>query len=75
MTSADGAPHYHAMIVQPWDIVDTWPIEQQIGMHRGNALTYLMRIGYKEDDLTQARKALHTVQKLIEVLEGKSDPA
>lgn len=63
--------HYKTATVQPWDVVDTWPIEQQIGFYRGNALKYIMRMGTKDDDLTEIRKADHYLQKLVEVLEQK----
>ena len=64
-----GGAHYLGMEVQPWDVIDTWPIEQQIGFHRGNALKYLMRLGSKDLAAQEARKAGHYCQKLAEVLE------
>ena len=64
-----GGDHYKKMQIQPWDIVDEWPVEQQIGYHRGGALKYLMRMGSKDAQLQEAQKALHYVQKLVEVLE------
>lgn len=63
-----GGTHYKTMGVQPWDVVDTWPVEQQIGYYRGNALKYLMRMGSKDEALQEIQKASHYVQKLIEVL-------
>ena len=39
-----GGTHYKDMGVEPWDVVDTWPIEQQIGYYRGNVLKYTIRI-------------------------------
>ena len=64
-----GGQHYKQMDVEPWDVVDTWPIEQQIGYYRGNALKYIMRMGAKDMANQEAGKAGHYVQKLIEVLE------
>lgn len=64
-----GGKHYKQMGVEPWDVVDTWPIEQQIGYYRGNALKYIMRMGAKDTANQEAGKAGHYVQKLIEVLE------
>ena len=64
-----GGSHYKNMTIQPWQIFDTWSIEQQIGFHRGNAIKYLMRLGSKDDPLQEAKKALQYCQKLIEVLE------
>ena len=66
-----GGDHYKTAGVQPWDVVDTWPIEQQIGFHRGNALKYVMRMGTKDENLREIRKAAHYLQKLVEVLEQK----
>jgi hypothetical protein len=66
-----GGDHYKKSTVQPWDVVDTWPIEQQIGFHRGNALKYVMRLGTKDENLREIRKAAHYLQKLVEVLEQK----
>ena len=65
----EGGKHYKTMGIQPWDVVDTWPIEQQIGYHRGGALKYLMRMGTKDERVQEAKKAAHYVQKLIEILE------
>lgn len=64
-----GGDHYKKMAVEPWNVIDTWPIAQQIGYYRGNALKYIMRLGSKDGQLLEAKKALHYVQKLIERLE------
>jgi hypothetical protein len=63
-----GGSHYKDMGVQPWDVIDCWPIEQQIGYHRGNVLKYNMRMGSKDARVKEAEKGLHYQQKLIEVL-------
>lgn len=65
----EGGTHYREMGVQPWDVVDTWPLEQRIGFYRGNALKYLMRMGTKDDEGLEIRKARHVLTKLIAVLE------
>lgn len=65
----EGGAHYKEMKVQPWDVIDTWPIEQQIGYHRGNVLKYTMRLGSKDERLQEAKKIRHYADKLIEVLE------
>lgn len=65
-----GGSHYTDMDIQPWDVQDTWPVEQQVGALRAYALKYLMRMDYKEDRLVQAKKALHSISKLVEVLEN-----
>ena len=64
--------HYKEAGVQPWQVIDTWPVEQQIGFHRGNALKYLMRMGSKDERLQEIKKARHYLDKLIEVLEKKN---
>ena len=61
--------HYKDMGIQPWDVVDTWPLEQQIGYYRGGVLKYTMRMGSKDEQLQEAKKAGHFNMKLIEVLE------
>ena len=64
-----GGTHYKDKAVQPWDVVDTWTLEQRIGFYRGNAQKYIMRLGDKDERLLEAKKAQHYIQKLIEVLE------
>jgi hypothetical protein len=64
--------HYKDMGVEPWDVVDTWPLEQRIGAYRHGALKYLMRMGSKDEHLQEIKKAGHYVEKLIEVLEEQN---
>jgi len=64
-----GGDHYIEMAVQPWDVIGSWSLGQQIGFHRGNAIKYLMRLGSKDDALQEARKAQHYLAKLVEALE------
>jgi hypothetical protein len=66
-----GGDHYKKMGIQTWDVVDTWPLEQQIGYYRGNALKYVMRIGAKDEEIQEAGKAIHYLEKLIEVLKAR----
>lgn len=63
-----GGDHYQGE-VQPWDVVDTWPLEQQVGVYRHGILKYTMRMGDKDERLQEIRKAKHYAEKLIEVLE------
>jgi hypothetical protein len=65
-----GGMHYKAMGVEPWDVIDTWPLEQRIGYHRGNALKYIMRMGSKDQSNQEIEKGLHYLEKLVEVLKG-----
>lgn len=67
--------HYKDMGVEPWDVVDTWPLDQQIGYYRGGALKYVMRLGTKDEQMQEARKAGHYIEKLIEVLEHANSQA
>lgn len=67
-----GGDHYIEMAVEPWDVVATWPTEQQIGFYRGNALKYLMRMGAKDNVGIEVGKAMHYLEKLLEVL-GEDD--
>lgn len=63
--------HYKRMGVQPWDVVDTWSIEQRIGAYRHGALKYLMRMGSKDEHVQEIEKAIHYLQKLVEVLKER----
>ena len=65
-----GGSHYKNMGVQTWDVVDTWPREQQIGYYRGGALKYLMRMGSKDQNAQEIAKGQHYMEKLLEVLNG-----
>ena len=66
-----GGNHYKLMEIEPWDVVDTWPKEQQIGFYRGGALKYLMRMGSKDEGAQEIAKAGHYVAKLLEVLKDE----
>ena len=68
-----GATHYKDMGVQPWDVVDTWPLEQRIGYYRGGALKYLMRMGSKDENMQEIAKGQHYLEKLLEVLKENKD--
>ena len=48
--------HYKTVAVQPWDVVDTWPLEQRIGYYRGGALKYVMRMGGQGRERTGDRQ-------------------
>ena len=67
----EGGSHYKKMGVEPWDVVDTWSLEQRIGYYRGGALKYIMRMGSKDESLQEIRKGQHYIQKLLEVLGEK----
>lgn len=63
-----GGSHYKDKQVQPWDVVDTWPLFERIGFYRGNALKYVMRLEDKDSPRMNAEKAIHYLEKLVEVL-------
>lgn len=63
-----GGDHYTRMQVQPWDVIDTWPMEQRIGFLKGNAIKYLMRMGTKGSGIDDARKAAHYLSKLLDTM-------
>lgn len=63
-----GGNHYKTVAVQPWDVVDTWPLEQRIGYYRGGALKYIMRMGSKDQNAVEVAKGKHYLEKLLEVL-------
>ena len=69
----EGGTHYKDMGLQPWDVVDTWPVEQQIGYYRGGALKYIMRMGSKDESVQEVKKGQHYMRKLLEVLEAQGD--
>jgi hypothetical protein len=68
-----GGDHYKKMGVEPWDVVDTWPLEQRIGYYRGGALKYIMRMGAKDQTAQEIAKGKHYIEKLLEVLQAEDD--
>lgn len=68
-----GGDHYKNMAVEPWDVIDTWPIEQRIGAYRAGMLKYTMRMGSKDEHVQEIGKGVHYGQKLQEVLEQAAD--
>lgn len=66
-----GGQHYKKMGVEPWDVIDTWPLEQQIGAYRAGALKYIMRMGSKDQSEQEIGKGIHYLEKLLEVLKER----
>lgn len=66
-----GGQHYKKMGIEPWDVIGTWPIEQQIGAYRAGALKYLMRMGSKDEEVQEIGKGIHYLEKLIETLKER----
>lgn len=63
-----GGSHYKRLGIEPWDVIDTWSLEQRLGFYRGNALKYIMRMGSKDEQAQEIAKAQHYLQKLEEIL-------
>lgn len=63
-----GGTHYKDKLVQPWDVIDTFPHAEAIGFYRGNAIKYIMRAGDKGPAREDYEKAIHYLQKLLEIL-------
>jgi hypothetical protein len=66
-----GGTHYKDMGIEPWEVVDTWPIEQRVGAYRAGALKYLMRMGSKDESAQEIGKGIHYMEKLVEVLKER----
>ena len=66
-----GGTHYKKMGVEPWDVIDTWPVEQRIGAYRAGALKYIMRMGSKDMSEQEIGKGIHYLEKLLEVLKER----
>jgi len=60
--------HYKQMRIQPWDVIDSLDHAQSIGFYRGNALKYIMRAGEKGPAREDYEKAIHYLEKLLEIL-------
>ena len=63
-----GGSHYKDRTLQPWDVIDTFDHAQAIGFYKGNAIKYIMRAGSKGPAREDYEKAIHYLEKLLEVL-------
>lgn len=62
--------HYHKPNApQPWDVIIAW----NLGYLEGNALKYISRWKAK-GGVTDLKKAIHYLEKLIEVTEAEAQP-
>lgn len=68
----EGGEYYKVFGIEPWDVIDTWPMEQRIGYCMGNLLKYTMRCGLKDAEEIEIGKAFHYAKKLLEVLAEKN---
>tara|TARA_R100000234_G_scaffold39286_2_gene23330 strand:- start:5460 stop:5729 length:270 start_codon:yes stop_codon:yes gene_type:complete len=64
-----GGEHYKQMTISPWDVIDSFPLEQKVGAYRANAIKYILRMGAKDDQILEVKKAIHYLRKLKKVLE------
>jgi hypothetical protein len=63
-----GGDHYMALAVQPWAAMQSWMSAAEFaGFLRGNAIKYLARAGRKGDELQDLQKAMHYLEKLVEL--------
>lgn len=69
-----GGTHYTEMNIQPWDVIDGWPLQCSVGFYRGNILKYIIRAGEKGDAIEDLQKARHYIDKLIKVLAHAEKP-
>lgn len=65
-----GGSHYENMEIEPVDVVDTWPHDEQVGAYRFACLKHTMRLGTKDERLQEAKKLKWYAGKLVEVLEN-----
>jgi hypothetical protein len=62
-------PHYTRGRIDVWDFIR----DQSLGFHRGNAIKYICRAGYKEDEIEDLEKAIHYLQNEIEHITTTSE--
>lgn len=59
-----GGSHYKELPFEPWDVIAEW----NLGYFDGNAVKYLSR-WRKKGGVQDLKKAMHYIQKLIELEE------
>jgi hypothetical protein len=68
MSRQVGGTHYKDKVIQPWDVIDSLSHAEAKGFYRGNAIKYIMRAGDKGPAREDYEKAIHYLQKLLEIL-------
>ena len=68
MSRQVGGTHYKDKTIQPWDVIDGLPHAEAKGFYRGNAIKYIMRAGDKGPAREDYEKAIHYLEKLLEIL-------
>ena len=61
-TSTYGPDYYRRGTIQVWTFIR----DQGLNFHLGNAIKYICRAGYKEDRISDLRKAIHYLQNELE---------
>lgn len=74
LATQEGGDHYKSMKIQPWELFESaLTQEQHIGYLLATAQAYLMRYnatGHPEKGgLQDIKKAIHTLQRLVEISE------
>ena len=57
-----GPTYYKRGNVEVWDFIR----DQGLNYHLGNAIKYICRAGYKDDRITDLKKAIHYLQNELE---------
>ena len=76
-----GGDHYKTLRFQPWLVMEDWmPADARIAYHYGDALSYLARFyrattsdAPNKGGLQDIKKAIHHLQKLVEIHEEQSE--
>lgn len=65
-----GGDHYLRMTIQPWKALEAWLTPEEFrGYLRGTAVAYLARAGRKGVAREDVAKAVHTLERLLEVMD------
>jgi len=61
-----GGTHYKSLPIEPWDIIE----KNGLDYFRGNVIKYILRTkGTKGDRINDLKKAIHYIERLIEIEE------
>jgi hypothetical protein len=66
-----GGNHYKTMAIQPMEYI----LRNGIGYAEGNAIAYISRWKLKHEGLEDLKKAIHTLEMLIEMHENDKLPS
>lgn len=75
LDTQQGGSHYRDMKIQPWAVMEAWLTpEQHAGYLLGTAVAYLARYnaaGVGKGGMADVHKAIHTLQRMVEVVEDE----